>query len=122
MFFLAGPLLFVLTSLPLYLDPSSGSILLQLLIAGLAGAGLFISMSWKRIKRFFGRKVENETEDDDDGDEEEIDKPRSTKLSVHLPAKCPTCGTAVRPNEVKRLDDVTVECQYCGMPIKVHQK
>lgn len=36
----------------LYLDPGSGSYLLQLLIAGLLGAGLVIRMNWNRIKRF----------------------------------------------------------------------
>jgi hypothetical protein len=71
MFTLTVPLVFGLTSLHLYLDPGSGSILLQLLIAGLAGAGLFIGISWKKIKNFFrGRKgrpaPEEEEEEDDD--------------------------------------------------------
>jgi len=38
-----------------YLDPGSGSYLLQLLIAGLFGALFVIRLSWKRIKAFFGR-------------------------------------------------------------------
>ena len=38
-----------------YLDPGSGSFLIQLLIAGLVGAGFFIKMSWKKIKAFFTR-------------------------------------------------------------------
>ncbi|HVM72782.1 MAG TPA: hypothetical protein VMT91_13555 [Anaerolineales bacterium] len=53
----------------LYLDPGSGSFLIQLLIAGLAGAGIAIAVSWGRIKRFFSKKkqadVDKEDEDDD---------------------------------------------------------
>ncbi len=38
-----------------YLDPGSGSFLVQLLIAGIAGAGLIVATSWRRIKSFFTR-------------------------------------------------------------------
>jgi hypothetical protein len=54
----------------IYLDPGSGSFLIQLLIAGVAGAGLAIAVSWQKIKRFFNKKknvIPNE--DDDDSDE-----------------------------------------------------
>jgi hypothetical protein len=50
----------------LYLDPGSGSFLIQLLIAGVAGAGLAIAVSWQKIKRFFSRKKRVETDDDED--------------------------------------------------------
>ncbi|HOG80422.1 MAG TPA: hypothetical protein PLA25_06215 [Anaerolineaceae bacterium] len=36
-----------------YLDPGSGSLLLQMLIALFLGAGFTISVYWKKIKRFF---------------------------------------------------------------------
>lgn len=52
----------------LYLDPGSGSFLLQLLIAGLAGIGIAIGASWSKIKRLF-KKGKNKTEEDDDVDE-----------------------------------------------------
>jgi hypothetical protein len=35
-----------------------------------------------------------------------------------LPTHCPSCGAAVRPNEVEWLDDVTAECAYCGSPVR----
>lgn len=38
-----------------YLDPGSGSYLLQLLIAGLLGAAFALRASWGRIKGLFGR-------------------------------------------------------------------
>jgi hypothetical protein len=39
-----------------YLDPGSGSFLIQLVIAGALGAALAIRMSWNRIKGIFRRK------------------------------------------------------------------
>jgi hypothetical protein len=35
-----------------------------------------------------------------------------------LPTHCPSCGAAVRPDEVEWLDDITAECDYCGSPIR----
>ena len=35
-----------------------------------------------------------------------------------LPTHCPSCGAAVRPNEVEWLDEVTAECAYCGCPLR----
>src|SRR5215207_7235523 len=35
-----------------------------------------------------------------------------------LPTHCPSCGAGVRPEEVEWLDEVTVECAYCGSPIR----
>lgn len=55
--------------LPLYLDPGSGSFLLQLLIAGLAGLGIAIAAQWARIKRFFKKKGKADPDEDEDGEE-----------------------------------------------------
>ncbi len=35
-----------------------------------------------------------------------------------LPTHCPSCGAAVRPDEVEWLDEVTAECAYCGSPVR----
>ena len=35
-----------------------------------------------------------------------------------LPTHCPSCGAAVRSDEVEWLDEVTAECAYCGSPIR----
>ena len=35
-----------------------------------------------------------------------------------LPTHCPSCGAAVRPDEVEWLDEITAECAYCGSPIR----
>ncbi len=39
-----------------YLDPASGSLLLQLLLGGLAGAALVLKLFWHRILNLFGVK------------------------------------------------------------------
>lgn len=36
-----------------YLDPGTGSYVLQMVIAGLLGALFFIKLSWKKMKNFF---------------------------------------------------------------------
>jgi len=51
---LVGLLLFVLADEAYaYIDPGSGSYILQLLIAGLLGAAFAVKIYWKRIKAFF---------------------------------------------------------------------
>jgi len=51
-----------------YLDPGSGSILIQMVIASLLGAGLLIRSQWAKIKKFLGMSQpdtgEDELEDD----------------------------------------------------------
>lgn len=50
-----------------YLDPGSGSFLIQLAIAALLGLGIAIRASWGRIKGWFGFKPKTD-EDDDESD------------------------------------------------------
>ena len=71
MLYLSGVLFSELSSKAAYLDPGSGSFLIQLLIAGVAGLGIAIGASWNKIKRWFkkgkaGEVVEEETEEQDD--------------------------------------------------------
>jgi hypothetical protein len=35
-----------------------------------------------------------------------------------LPTHCPSCGAAVRSDEVDWIDDLTAECDYCGSPVR----
>jgi len=49
-----------------YLDPGSGSILIQLLLAGLLGAGILLRASWSRIQKLFKRGKPDQVEDEDD--------------------------------------------------------
>jgi hypothetical protein len=45
----------ILANGKMYLDPGSGSFLLQILIASIAGAGIFIVTYWRKVKSFFAR-------------------------------------------------------------------
>jgi len=63
-------LMFALITAPpahAYLDPGSGSFIIQILLAGLMGAALMTKIYWARIKSFFGiQSAEEEDEDDTD--------------------------------------------------------
>lgn len=59
--FLAFPLL--------YLDPGSGSLLIQLIIAGLIGIGVTVRLFWSRITGLFGGNKSGVAESSDDEDE-----------------------------------------------------
>ena len=62
----------IVATLPLvrvetYLDPGSGSFIIQLLIGGLVGAGFLIKAYWRKIKGLFNRNTPTEdTENTDD--------------------------------------------------------
>ena len=43
-----------------YIDPGTGSIMLQALIAGIAAAGAAVSVYWSKIKSFFSKKEKND--------------------------------------------------------------
>ncbi len=49
-----------------YLDPGSGSYLLQLLIAGALGALFALRLYWKRVRGFFSRLLGRRTDGDPD--------------------------------------------------------
>ncbi|MEN8242937.1 MAG: hypothetical protein ABFS17_13530 [Chloroflexota bacterium] len=52
-----------------YLDPGSGSILIQMIIGALVGAGFYIRAKWGSIKNIFRKNLpkteENDIEDQD---------------------------------------------------------
>ncbi len=52
-----------------YLDPGSGSILIQLAIAALLGISIAIGASWSKIKGLFGIKSKPKGEDLDEDDD-----------------------------------------------------
>jgi hypothetical protein len=60
-----------MTKFLLYIDPGSGSYVIQVIVAALLGAAFWIKMSWQRIKAFFtGHKYkqsENKKEDKSTG-------------------------------------------------------
>ncbi len=60
-----------LTPPPAYLDPGSGSFILQLLVAGILGGLVALRMSWSKIKARFTRRPEGS----DDASAPQEDKP-----------------------------------------------
>ncbi len=46
-------LMILVSNLHAYLDPGTGSYVLQVLIAAIAGSAFAIKMSWHKIKAFF---------------------------------------------------------------------
>ena len=46
----------VIIEIKLYIDPGTGSIIFQAIVAGVAGVALFIKFGWRRVLRFFGIK------------------------------------------------------------------
>jgi hypothetical protein len=44
-------------------------------------------------------------------------EPAPTKRPI-LPTHCPSCGGAVKSDEVEWIDEVTAECDYCGSPVR----
>jgi len=57
----------------IYLDPGSGSFLLQLLIAGIAGLTIAVGSQWSKIKRLFGKNKQKTEADNDEDDEQQPD-------------------------------------------------
>lgn len=62
----ASHLLSGLASPELYLDPGSGSMLLQLLLAAILGAGVVLRTQWSKIKSLFKGKDAGEEDSDDE--------------------------------------------------------
>jgi hypothetical protein len=48
----------------------------------------------------------------------EMDAQAAPTRSSILPTHCPSCGAALKPDEVEWLDEVTAECEYCGSPVR----
>ena len=46
-----------------YLDPGTGSLILQMIIAGLLGASFAIKVYWKKIKAFFANHYDGKDND-----------------------------------------------------------
>ena len=66
MMLLTSHLWAALASPDLYLDPGSGSMLLQLLLAAILGAGILLRTQWGKITSLFKRKNDADEEIEDE--------------------------------------------------------
>jgi hypothetical protein len=65
---------FLITSLAAifgYLDPGSGSFLIQLAIAAVVGLAVVLRLQWTKIKKLFGGKSETPKDEDSDDEQEQ---------------------------------------------------
>ena len=60
---MAGTSLLPVREAHAYLDPGSGSMLLQVLLGGVAAVGVVAKLYWHRIRGIFGSKERDEEED-----------------------------------------------------------
>jgi len=65
-YFLLAAILFPLPALA-YIDPGAASILLQVLIGGVAGGLVFLKLYWQRIKTMFTKKKTTAKQSNDEG-------------------------------------------------------
>jgi len=64
------PLVFPLKTGHAYLDPGSGSFIIQLLLASLVGGLFILKTYWRRITGFFRKSAPNESDEvEDEGKE-----------------------------------------------------
>jgi len=46
-----------------YIDPGSGSIIIQAILGGIAAVGTTVTIYWSKIKKFFSKNKKNSTDD-----------------------------------------------------------
>ena len=52
-----------------YIDPGSGSFLIQMLLAGLLAAGMTLKLYWRKLKTFFSRTFTSKKDSSSSTDE-----------------------------------------------------
>ncbi len=57
-------LLLIFTDAVAYLDPGTGSMLLQVILGGIAALGVAIKLYWHKLRAAFGMARKKETEDE----------------------------------------------------------
>jgi len=62
--FIAILLLLMFTDAVAYLDPGTGSMLLQVILGGIAAVGVAIKLYWHKLRAAFGMAKKEEPEDE----------------------------------------------------------
>ena len=57
-------LLLIFTDAVAYLDPGTGSMLLQVILGGIAAVGVAIKLYWHKLRAAFGMAKKEETDDE----------------------------------------------------------
>jgi len=61
---IAIPLLILSTNALAYLDPGTGSMMLQVILGGVAAVGVAIKLYWHKLRAVFGMKKQEENDDE----------------------------------------------------------
>ena len=59
---MSKPLISFIVNMLLYIDPGTGSIILQALVASVVGAAIAVKLFWHRILKFLGLRKGTDTE------------------------------------------------------------
>jgi len=62
--FIAISLLLIFTDAEAYLDPGTGSMLLQVILGGIAAVGVAIKLYWHKLRAAFGMAKKADPEDE----------------------------------------------------------
>ena len=62
--FITVLLVLMFTDAMAYLDPGTGSMLLQVILGGIAAVGVAIKLYWHKLRAAFGMAKKEETEDE----------------------------------------------------------
>jgi hypothetical protein len=62
--FITVLLILMFTDAVAYLDPGTGSMLLQVILGGIAAVGVAIKLYWHKLRAAFGMAKKEETEDE----------------------------------------------------------
>lgn len=95
-----------------YLNPGTGSIIIQLISAALGGGLFFLIRS--QWKHWFKKKSK-------DGSEPEVDPDQAkATFAIHgaLPKKCPNCKKPISATGIEWIDDESAKCPHCGEVIE----
>lgn len=69
-----------------YFDPASGSLVLQMILGGIAGVALMVRIYWHKLLGLFGVQTADTTDDEEEGDDveddgEDVDEDESSERS-----------------------------------------
>ena len=70
--FIISPWISILADNTAYLDPGSGSFIIQLAIAALVGLAVVFRSQWSKIKKLFGGKSSTPKDEEDENEDNEL--------------------------------------------------
>ncbi len=82
-----------------YIDPVTGSIVLQAIVGAIATALFFIKLYWKKLKRFFAKMMGKEVPDEDEDEIADIKKEKADEETPETQPDAPTIKETAKNEE-----------------------